>query len=270
MEIKRNIDGSTLSFPQDERINFEEIKHVYTIDGVEEFTSVSQVIGKFFEPFDAEKWSLRKTFGDEEKARQLRDEWNARGERASQAGTHLHKQIEAYLNNRQEPTLVTQVNYDGEFIHLHETVNIEREWSFFKDFERNVEFCPFRTEWAVFDEKAKIAGTIDLICSCPDGSFEIYDWKRSNRIKPDEQNRWASGKNGLEHLCDTAYIHYCLQQNLYCYILEQNYGLHINQMNLVVLHPDFDDYQIVPIPRMDNEVATIIRNHPYIGISTDM
>jgi ATP-dependent exoDNAse (exonuclease V) beta subunit len=103
-----------------------------------------------------------------------------------------------------------------------------------------------------------MAGTIDLVCACPDGTYEIYDWKRSNKVNPTEVNRWASGLNGLEHLTDTSYSHYCLQQNLYRYMLERNYGIRISRMNLVVLHPDYSSYRIVPVPRMDSEVAIIL------------
>ena len=103
-----------------------------------------------------------------------------------------------------------------------------------------------------------MAGTIDLICSCPDGTYEIYDWKRSNKVNPKEANQWSNGINGLEHLPDTSYSHYCIQQNLYRYMLEKNYGIKIKRMNLVVLHPDFTSYSIVPVPMMDREVRIII------------
>ena len=103
-----------------------------------------------------------------------------------------------------------------------------------------------------------MAGTIDLLCECPDGTYEIFDWKRSNRIDPQEVNRWNSGINGLEFLSDTVYHHYCLQQNLYRYILERNYGIAVSRMNLVVLHPDYPSYRRVLLPRMDKEIDIIV------------
>ena len=105
---------------------------------------------------------------------------------------------------------------------------------------------------------------MDLICSRHDGTYEIYDWKRSNKVDPNEINQWSSGIHGLEHLADTSYVHYCLQQNLYRYMLEKNYGIKISRMNLVVLHPDFMSYKVVPVSVMDDEVAKIthyIKNH---------
>ena len=57
---KINLNGSDISFPQDSLLDFEEESHTYTVKGVGEMTSVSTVIKKFFNEFDALKVSLRK------------------------------------------------------------------------------------------------------------------------------------------------------------------------------------------------------------------
>lgn len=253
-----NLDGSSLSFEQDDLISFEEESHKYFVIGIGEMMPVSNVIGMFFKPFDAHYWSNRKCFGDAVAAARLREEWDCKGHFASTTGTFLHKLIEEYLNGQALQSMQCSISYNGEYIGLQKDVDISQEWGYFLDFDRDTEYTPFRTEWRVYDVDARMAGTIDLLCSRADGTFEIYDWKRSNKIDAQKQNTWASGLNGLEHLTDTAYIHYCLQQNLYRYMLEKNYGMSISRMNLVVLHPDLSTYKIVGIPRMDDEVKTII------------
>lgn len=257
--VNRNINGSDITFAQDQLISFEESSHTYNVIGVGEMRPVSSVIAMFFNPFDADRASIKKCHGDTLAAAKLREEWDARGAFASQTGTYLHKQIEKYLNQRVEPhDLLCDLEYNGKYLHLNKWVDISKEWSYFKAFDCATTYQPFRTEWCVFDKEAGIAGTIDLICTRNDGTYEIYDWKRSNKIDPAERNQWSSGINGLEHMTDTAYSHYCLQQNLYRYMLEKNYGISISRMNLVVLHPNLDSYKIVPVPRMEREVRTII------------
>ena len=256
--INRNLNGSNVQFEQDGKLSFDEAEHRYFLDGVGDMRPVSSIVGMFFREFDAEGVSLKKCCGDKLEAAKLRDSWAEKGSVASQAGTFLHKQIEDYLNGKTVPDLVCNVSYDGEYVQTSRNVDISREWSFFKSFEREVKFTPFRTEWRVFDAETRMAGTLDFVCACEDGTYEIYDWKRSNKIDPLEVNRWACGLNGLEHLTDTAYTHYCLQQNLYRYMLEKNYGIKISRMNLVVLHPDFYNYKLVTIPRMDSEVSIIV------------
>ena len=256
--ININLDGSTITFEQDGKLSFNEEAHRYSLNGVE-FRSVSNIVGMFFKEFDALAMSLKKCYGNELEAAKLREVWESKGAVASQAGTFLHKQIEDYLNGKQTPDLLCDVCYKGNYVKVAQTIDISREWSYFKAFERDVTFQPFRTEWRVFDADARMAGTLDFVCKCSDGTYEIYDWKRSNKIDPNERNRWANGLNGLEHLTDTSYIHYCLQQNLYRYMLEKNYGIKVSRMNLVVLHPELLCYRVVAIPPMEREVAHIIR-----------
>ena len=102
---KINLNGSDISFPQDSLLDFEEESHTYTVKGVGEMTSVSTVIKKFFNEFDALKVSLRKCDNNHAKAKRLREEWDAKGAEASLAGTHLHKEIEESINGKTTPEL---------------------------------------------------------------------------------------------------------------------------------------------------------------------
>ena len=256
----RNLDGSLLAFAQDALIHFDDATHTYRVDGIGVLTPVSNVVKKFFKDFDAEYWSLRKADGDKRAAALLREQWQCAGAFASQAGTYLHKLIEDYLNGQPEGVKRYTVSYDGQLMHDSKEVDVSREWGYFLNFDRNRSYHPFRTEWRIFDPESGIAGTCDLICRCEDGEYELFDWKRSNKVNPDEENKWDSGLHGLEHLPDTPYAHYCLQQNLYRHIIEKNYGLRIKQMHLVVLHPELPDYRVVVVPRMEGEVACMLKN----------
>ena len=66
--------------------------------------------------------------------------------------------------------------------------------------------------------------------------------------------------NGLEHVPDISFYKYALQQNLYKYILENNYGVKINKMYLVVLHPEYGRYVKYEVPRIDKEISIILNS----------
>ena len=53
----RNLDNSSLYFPQDERISFQEEGHIYLLDGTRQLTPVSSVYSKYFTPFDSDYWA---------------------------------------------------------------------------------------------------------------------------------------------------------------------------------------------------------------------
>lgn len=265
----RNLNGSNIQFAQDERIFFEALTHTYSVIDIGTMKSVTQVIQTFFEEFKAEYWSLRKCNGDKQQAAELRDKWACKAKFASQIGTHLHEQIEHFLNTGAKPMLHCDIAYEGEYIYEKKTVSIEKEWKMYMKFHHQTHYQPFRTEWAVYDEDTRIAGTIDLICAKDDGTYELYDWKRSNKVIPHQDNRFSHGQHGLEHLPDTSYQHYCLQQNMYRHIVEKNYGLTISAMHLVVLHPEATiewngniytpagQYRIIDVPKMEREIDII-------------
>jgi hypothetical protein len=64
-------------------------------------------------------------------------------------------------------------------------------------------------------------------------------------------------KGGIT-LPDTIFYHYCLQQNLYRYMLEEHYGIRIKAMNLVVLHPDYPTYFVASVPKMDEVIQQVV------------
>ena len=62
--------------------------------------------------------------------------------------------------------------------------------------------------------------------------------------------------NGI-NLPDTPFYHYCMQQNLYRYMLETHYGIKVRGMNLVVLCPDYPTYFVAQVPKMDEVISQI-------------
>ena len=123
---------------------------------------------------------------------------------------------------------------------------------------------PYRTEWTVFHEEARIAGSIDMVyeivdtTDTDDTTLAIYDWKRCREItKTNRANKFATHP-AIEHLPDTNYWHYALQLNLYKYILQTKYDKKITDLYIIVLHPEGQNYQRIKLPDLQSEVADLI------------
>jgi hypothetical protein len=162
----------------------------------------------------------------------------------------------------------TRFTYSGEYVNIDKVVSIKDEIDYFKNFLKENPITPFRTEWHICDLELGIAGTVDLLCR-NGNDFDMFDWKRSRKASP-EETVWRYGINGLNHIPDISYYHYAIQQNLYRYILEKNYGITIKNMSIVVFHPIYNDYRQYEIPRLDKEIKIIInhlsstnKNHHY-------
>lgn len=239
---------------RDDSIVFDEPTHVYTVNGTSKgWISCTKFIHNCFPHFDADaiikkmmsspKWSQSKYFG--KTAQQIKDEWNANGEDASSRGTAMHLAIEQFLHGHPEmidpPVLETT------------------EWKYFSRFWRDVkeDLVPYRSEWEVWSEEYKLAGSIDMVFyRKSDDSYVIYDWKRSKEIKM--ESAWETGYEPVNHLPNTNYWHYTLQLNTYRWFLETYYGLKISDMYIVIFHPNNTTYQKFRLNRLTDEIQDML------------
>ncbi|WP_405377952.1 hypothetical protein [Nonlabens sp. Asnod3-A02] len=233
---------------RDKRIKFYSEKHIYTIDGVT-FPSASTIVGRFFQEFDA--WGIASRLSPSNPLYGLEVEeivriWKERGQDAANLGTFLHEQIESFYLN--QPYEQTEEFYQFEnFVSDHPNLN------------------PYRSEWRIFDDNIGVAGTIDLIVKNQQ-NFDIYDWKRSKKVintfdgKPIETDNWGKcGIGQLSHIDDTSYNRYCLQQSLYKFVLEKNYKIKVDNMYLIVMYPEYDNYYKVKVPYLKKEIEHILK-----------
>ena len=107
-----------------------------------------------------------------------------------------------------------------------------------------------------------MAGTVDMVYEKENGELFIFDWKRTSKLV-DQNNQpilkdFNFGYDGLSHLADNSFNRYALQQNVYKYIIEKHYQKKISSMNLLVLHPNYDDYVHLKLPEMKKEAAFLI------------
>ena len=258
--------------PRDDRIQFEEESHTYTIDGSKiGWTSCTGFLHNFFEHFDADaviakmmksnKWYESQYFGMT--AEEIKKKWSDKGKASSEAGTRMHLDIEHFYNAMPHNLSTCTYSMDDGFAGL----DIDQwkpapgpEWDYFCNYQRNYVvpkgYVPFRTEWLVFDPEFKVAGSIDMIYKKPDGTLAIYDWKRIGELKT--ENRYQSGLGPVAHLPDTNYWHYSLQLNVYRYIIQKYYGWTVSELALVVLHPDNPTWKVAMLNFMDEEVAEMM------------
>ena len=245
-------------YEQDAHIDFEPYEHIYIYQGRQRLLPVSSLVGYFFECFNplaaAERQWQNKGIPVEDSL----DLWDRIGTMASEVGTFVHAQTENYFRGGTFETIYPFC-YRGEI----EEISVEKEKQHFLQFVKDYAIQPYRQEWPVYDTALNIAGTIDLICQEDDGSFTIYDWKRSAKVVNAFGQPITEGFNGKMslngiNLPDTSFYHYCLQQNLYRYMLETHYGIRVRAMNLVVLCADYPSYYVAQVPKMDEVVSQII------------
>jgi hypothetical protein len=258
MEEKMQAFTDAGLYEQDQFIDFEPEQHIYTYKNEVRLLPVSSLIAHFFEHFDAQAAAQRQFERYGVPVEETLAKWERVGKLACEVGTFVHEQTENYFRDGTFKT-----NYSFEYKGTVEQINVAREKQHFLRFIKDYDIHPYRQEWPVYDLELNIAGTIDIICQMPDGEFIIYDWKRSTKVVNAQGQpivQAFGGKTGFNGITlpDTAFYHYCIQQNLYRYMLEAHYGIRVKAMNLVVLSPDYPTYFVAPVPKMDDVIQQII------------
>ena len=239
--------------PRDDDISFEEGPHIYTVKGDRGgYTSVTTWNHRHFSDFDADKTidnilkSKNMTKPDYKyygmTREQIKKMWDDKRDSAAGAGTKMHFDIECYYNDV-------------------DVKNDSLEYQYFLRFVADFpDLKAYRTEWMVYYEELKISGSIDMIFENPDGTIQIYDWKRCQEITHETDFGKYAITPCIKHLPDTNFWHYALQLNMYRRILQDKYGKIVTDMYLVCLHPDnvYKNYQRIQIPVLDKEMNELM------------
>jgi len=236
--------------PRDKNIHFKESGHIYTINGNSNYKSVTNWLKSYFEKFDADaiidkmmnspKWETNKYFGKTKI--EIKTLWRQNGDEAARLGTRLHKLIENFYNGKDA--------YDPSI-----------EYMYFKDFTKDYNLTPYRTEWMIYDEELCLAGSIDMVFMNDDGTVSLYDWKRCKSVDMySDFNKW--GLFPINDIPDSNYWHYVIQLNTYKLIIEKHYELNVREMVLICMHPELDaSYQKYVIPTINMDGLTNLRLH---------
>ena len=241
---------------RDDQIVFDEAPHIYYINGKPAKTSVTTLVHEYFPKFDADaiidsmmnsQWWYKSKYyqqgvPNDTRKDEIKEMWRQTGNEACTHGTYMHKTIEEYYNHQP----LSHPDTD--------------EFNMFLEFanDHQHQLAAYRTEWEVFMEELDLAGSIDMVFeNVGDGTYSIYDWKRTKEIKLKNDYK-SRGMSVMEGYDDCNYVHYSLQLNIYKYILESKYGMTIRDMYLVCMHPTYKKYKKIEVLDLQAEVHQIV------------
>ena len=263
---------------RDKRVWMDESIHVYYLDDKPLNLSVSGLWGQFFPHFDPEgclttyydKWKANKESSyfrliqylgivkgmeDEEIREEIKRMWSSNGDSASGKGTFMHRQIELFLNGEE---------------HDADSHEMRLFFRWMEGFKPGTGLEPYRTEWSIFDEDAMVAGQIDSVFRDAEGGLWMVDWKRCDPTPRSSKKpldllgpkmecfRGETGLGPCSGVPNTKFGHYAIQQNVYKFILEKNYGVKLKGMYLAQFHPAMQDPHCVEVPDLQDVVREIM------------
>ena len=247
----------------DERYNsnflyFEEKDHRYTDTLGNEYLSVTTLIGKYHETFDAKYWARIKAKEQGKTEKQIIKEWDRIKNEACERGTKKHNGIEDAIKDvsqfKDAIKYLTMVE-SGRCVTVADIPNLipkpldverfkEATCNKYEEIYRVFDFYIQRgytiySEIALFLIDYLISGTIDILC-IRDTDFVILDWKtnrdglkfESGYYKKDKTtipnqltNEWVRKSEKmlppLNHLDECNGSHYTMQLSIYARLVER-------------------------------------------------
>jgi hypothetical protein len=212
------------------------------------YISVTTLLERFF-PFDLKRYIEKKAADENRTEDEVLMEFLIIRDEAAERGTYLHQQIEHHLKGQ------GFISDTKEFELFLEFFNAEIQ-------SRRLQF--FDAEIKFVSNKYNVSGTIDCLFKKDDkDEYIMMDWKRSKKLVIDGYPRkfgYGYALSELSHLDNSSYFKYCLQQNIYKYIAENELGLKISSMKLVVLHDEYLKYHVLNVPDMVRETKIILNS----------
>lgn len=177
---------------------------------------------------------------------EIKLKWERDGARAANEGTWTHLQLELALNR--DACYKSNPEFKAFSVYVEKVL-------------APMGVKVWRTEFELCAPEEDLAGSVDFIGIKPNGHLFVADWKRTRDLRA-HMRGYRRLKAPLSHLDDCKGVKYCLQLNIYAYILEKYYGLKVDNLQIVCVHPELDGVPFVyEAPRMDAEVAVIMAAH---------
>jgi hypothetical protein len=185
-----------------------------------QWTSVTSVVSKFKEPFDAVSQAKKSSQNKRSKwygmaPAEIQNIWKSESERAMSLGTFYHQQRETDLYSCDTITIegralqiVKPIEFDG-VKHAPEQNLVEGIYP----------------EHFVYLKSTRICGQADRI-EIINGKINIIDYKTNKEIKREGFKTWDGVSKKMQkplgHLDDCNFNHYALQLSLYMYIINKH------------------------------------------------
>lgn len=185
------------------------------------------------------------------------DEWHYKRDFSCDKGTTIHEYIQSLFSGNE----YRKLTFDESKEYLDAVDKCQRQAdNFYNDYKDRLEHLA--DEYTVGSDEYNIASNIDhLFINKLTGGLILVDYKTNKEMSGYNKKPYKKAmKVPLNHLNDDAYNHYKIQLSIYKYLVEKYTNLKFEEMFIVYFSENIDNYEIIEIPYLKNEVKKILEN----------
>lgn len=227
--------------------------HHYEYKGKRVGISVTKFIEQYCNEFDSQAVAEKVAIKQNKTVQEVLNEWDYKNKFACAKGSTCHE----YAQTRWSKELWIPLEFDKS-VEYNKAVYkiIQQADRFYNDYQDRLEHLA--DEFVVGSPEYDICSAIDhLFINKLTGGLVLVDYKTNSDIHKTE--KYAKDmKVPLQHLKDFTLNHYYIQLSIYRYLVEKYTNLKIEEMFIVYFSENIENYEIIPIPYLYEEVRKIL------------
>lgn len=252
MDIKEKLKDAFEDFV------FFEDGHYYEYKGKRVGISVTRLIEEYANEFERDIIAERCAVKEGKSVEQILSEWEYKNQVACEKG---------HLGHEYAQTRWSSINYQEKIKDGLEAVKIPLEKvkkqadNFYNEYFDKLEHL--QDELVVGSDEYDIASAVDhLFINKMTGGLVLVDYKTNSILKGynDDKKTTKKMKVPLHTIIDDALHHYYIQLSIYKYLIEKYAKVQVEEMFIVYMSENINDYEIIEIPYLKDEVEKILEN----------
>ena len=229
--------------------------HYYECKGKRVGISVTTFIHEYCNEFDAEGMAEKVANRDGKTVQQVLDEWAYKRDFSCEKGTTCHEWSQSLWSGAEYKPLL----FDESKEYMSALDKIKNQAVNFKnDYQEHLEHLI--DELPIGSEEFNIASCVDhLFYNKLTGGLVLVDYKTNSLMEGYNKKAYKKAmKVPLSHINDDALHHYYIQLSIYKFLIEKYTGLKVDEMFIVYMSENIENYEIIEIPYLYEEVRKIL------------
>lgn len=241
------------------KFKFFDEDHHYECNGKRVGISVTRLIEEYAQEFNADEVAEKVAKRDRKTKDEVLEEWQYKNEFACRKGSTCHEYAQSLWSG--EHWTCDNFDFSADFHHAVFTIKKLAD-KFYCDFTG--EYNHLADEFVIGSEEYDIASAVDHLFINNNGELILIDYKTNTYITGYNKEAFEKPmKPPLEHLNDDKLTHYELQLSIYKYLIEKYTDLKIYEMKIIYMSELNNNYEIIEIPYLENEVKKLLEWRNY-------
>lgn len=236
---------------------FFEDGHYYECKGKRVGISVTRLIEEYANEFNAEEMAEKVANKENRLVEDVLAEWKYKADFACEKGSTCHEFAQSLWSG--ETWFENPFDFTEKYRNAVKKIGYQA-LNFYNDYKEHLEHLI--DELPIGSEEYDIASCVDhLFYNKLTGGLVLVDYKTNSYMSGYNKKAYSKKmKVPLSHLNDDALHHYHIQLSIYKYLIEKYTGLKVDEMFIVYMSENIENYEIIDIPYLKEEVEEILEN----------